>query len=166
MRASRFVCAAQFIDTSPRRLHSLDVNQGIAFARTLRALDADGFGASKLGLLLAALLLIAWIWWAVAVRVPQYETTANVRIESGHAMAYFPADAIGRILVGQPATLHLDAGTFPARVQTVGSDHAELVLAPNPQSPIPASSSASAEIETTRVSPAAIALRTLTRGNR
>jgi len=62
--------------------------------------------------------------------------------------------------------VHLDGETVLARVQIVASDHAELLLAPNPQPPIPASLSVSAEIEITRVSPAAIALQTLTRGNR
>ena len=67
------------------------MNQGIAFARTLRALDADGFRRSKLGLLIAAILLAAWTWWMLAARVPQYETATNVRIEDGRAIAYFPS---------------------------------------------------------------------------
>jgi len=143
------------------------VNQGIAFARTLRALDADGFGASKLGLLLAALLLIAWSWWMLAARVPQYETTTNVRIEPDRAVAYFPADVIRRISVGQPATIHTDGAVVSSRVQSIASDHIDLALpATSHQSPAPTSAPASAEIETTRVSPAAIALQTLTRGNR
>ena len=118
------------------------MNQGIAFARTLRALDADDFRASKLGLLAAALLLAAWTWWMFAARVPQYESTTNVRIESGHAIAYFPPDVLSRIHADQVAIIHSDGRAFPARVQSIASDHAELVLAPNPQSPIPASSSA------------------------
>lgn len=143
------------------------MNQGIAFARTLRALDADGFGASKLGLLLAALLLIAWSWWMLAARVPQYESTTNVRIESGRAVAYFPADAISRIKVGQPAKVHLVGGAFSSHVQSIASDHIDLALPDTShQPPATTSTPASAEIETTRVSPAAIALQTLTRGNR
>jgi hypothetical protein len=142
------------------------MNQGIAFARTLRALDADDFRASKFGLLAAVILLVAWTWWMLAARVPQYESTANVRIESGRLIAYFPPDALLRIHADQPALVHVDGATFSAQVQSVASDHAELVLAPNPQSQIPTSSPASADIETTRVSPASIALRTLTRGDR
>ncbi len=142
------------------------MNQGIAFARTLRALDADDFRASKLGLLAAALLLAAWTWWMFAARVPQYESTTNVRIESGRAIAYFPPDALAHMHPGQPATLHLDASVFPAQVESISSDHVDLVLAPSPQSPIPASSSATADIETTRISPASIALQSLTHGDR
>ena len=142
------------------------MNQGIAFSRTLRALDADDFRGSKLGLLAAALLLVAWAWWMFAARVPRYESTTNVRIESGRVVAYFPADAMGRISVGQPAIVHVEGSAFSSRVQSIAPDHAELVPAPNPQSPIPASSSASAEIVVSHVSPASIALRTLARGNR
>jgi hypothetical protein len=142
------------------------MNQGIAFARTLRALDADDFRASKLGLLAAAILLCAWTWWMFAARVPHYESTTNVRIEPDGAIAYFPPNVLSRIHADQPALVHVDGATVLARVRSVAANHAELALAPNPQPPIPASSSASAEIETSRLSPAAIALRTLTRGNR
>jgi hypothetical protein len=142
------------------------MNQGIAFARTLRALDADGFGASKLGLALAALLLVAWVWWASVARVPQYETTTNVRIESGRAIAYFPADTMSRISVGQPAVIHFDGSAFSSRVESLASDHIELALPANSQQPNAASSSGTVEIEITRVSPAALALQTLTHGNR
>ena len=139
------------------------MNQGIAFARTLRALDADGFGVSKLGLLLAALLLIAWSWWMLAARVSQYETTTNVRIEQGRALAYFPADVISRIKVGEPAIIHIDGSAFSSQVQLKASDHIDLALPATSHEP-PATTSV--DVETTRVSPAAIALQTLTRGNR
>jgi hypothetical protein len=139
------------------------MTQGIAFARTIRALDADDFGRSKFTLVFAVILLGAWTWWMLAARVPQYESTTNVRLESGRAIAYF--SSTDQIRPGQTAFVTVGGDRIPARVQAVASDRAELVF-PNPQSPIPASSSASADVETTRVSPAAIALRTLARGNR
>jgi hypothetical protein len=142
------------------------MNQGIAFAQTLRALDADDFRGSKLGLLGAVVLLGAWTWWMCAARVPQYESTSNVRIESGNAIAYFPPNVLTRIHSGEPALVRWGDNTISAQVQTVASDHAELVLDPSPQSPIPASSSVSADIETTRVSPAALALQILGRARR
>jgi hypothetical protein len=141
------------------KVHSLEVNQGIAFSRTLRALDADDFRASKLGLLVAVALLAAWSWWMLAARVPQYESTSHVRIESGVVIAYFPSTI--RIHAGQSAVVTLNGQSSLARVQSVAPDHAELDLAPNPQSPIPASASSSADIEVSRVSPAAIFLHTL-----
>jgi hypothetical protein len=133
------------------------MNQGIAFSRTLRALDADDFRASKLGLWLAALLLAAWAWWMLSARVPQYETTSNIRIESGRVVAYFPAGAMSRISMGQPALARYNDSELATRVEAIASDHARLALPPNPQSRIPTS----IEIEVSRLSPAAIALRTL-----
>jgi hypothetical protein len=142
------------------------MNQGIAFARTLRALDADDFRASKWWLLLAAFVLGGWTWWLFAGRVPQYESTANVRIESGRVLAYFPPDVMARLSVGQPALVRLSDATLPTRVEALAADHAELASLANRPWPTAASSSVSADIETTRVSPAAIAIRTLARGNR
>jgi ABC-type xylose transport system permease subunit len=136
------------------------MNQGIAFARTIRALNADDFRGSKFSLLIAAILLAAWAWWMLAARIPQYQTTSNVRLESGGAIAYFPST--NQIHPGQMALVTIASGSIPARVQTVAADHAELVFTNN-QPPATASTSAVAEIETTRVSPAAIALQTLTR---
>jgi hypothetical protein len=137
------------------------MNQGIAFTRTLRALDADDFRASKLGLLAAAALLIAWTWWMFSARIPQYESSTKVRIDSGQIFVYFAPGALASIRTNQPATVHLGDSSFPARVQSVASDHAELVLTANPQPPIPASAEASAEIEVSAASPASILLRTV-----
>jgi hypothetical protein len=141
------------------------MNQGIAFARTLRALNADDFRTSKLGILAAAALLAAWTWWMLTASIPQYESTTNVRIETGRAVAYFSPDAVIRIQPGQHALVHLDGIALPARVQSATADQTELIFT-SQQPPAAASTSATAEIETTRVSPAAIALRTLGRGSR
>ncbi|HEX5227985.1 MAG TPA: hypothetical protein VFW44_09755 [Bryobacteraceae bacterium] len=137
------------------------MNQGIAFARTLRALDADDFRVSKLGLLMAALLLVAWTWWAFGARVPQYESSTNVRIASGRAVAYFPPDALVHFHTGQLAVIHTGDSTVSTQVESISSDHVDLALPPNPQSPIPRS----VDIEISRVSPAAVVFRTL-RGDR
>jgi hypothetical protein len=139
------------------------MNQGIAFGRTIRALDADDFGRSKFTLAFAAILLAAWTWWMLAARVPQYESTTNVRLESGRVIAYFPST--DQIRSGQTAFVTFGSDRIPARVQTVAADHAELAFTNN-QQPTATSNSATAEVEVTRVSPAAIALQTLTRGNR
>lgn len=138
------------------------MNQGIAFARTLRALEADEFRASKLGLAAAAILLVAWAWWMIGARIPQYESTTNVRLENGHAIAYFAPAELDRIHAGQSASVHANGMAFAARVQSITSDYAELALA-SPQPPATISTAASADVEVSRVSPAAIAFRTLTR---
>jgi hypothetical protein len=137
------------------------MNQGIAFARTLRALDADDFRASKLGLLVAALLVAAWAWWIFSARVPQYESTTNVRIESGHAIAYFPPEIVTRIHPGQSALIHSESGPISSRVESVASDHVQLALPANGQL-----RASSIEVEIRRVSPASIALESLGIRNR
>jgi hypothetical protein len=139
------------------------MNQGIAFARTIRALNADDFRGSKLSFAIAAILLAAWTWWMLAARVAQYETTTNVRIESGRAIAYFPST--DQIRPGQTAFVRLGGNTIPAQVQSVTADHAELVFTNN-QQPTTTSTPSAARVEISSVSPAAIALRTLTPGNR
>ena len=138
------------------------MNQGIAFSRTLRALDADDFRASKLGLSVAAILLVAWTWWMFAARVPEYLSTTDVRVENGRAIANFASTNL--IATGQPALLHFNGSTIAAQVESIESGSVHLRLASDQQ--LPEATPASADIETTRVSPAAIAFRTLTRGNR
>ena len=136
------------------------MNQGIAFARTLRALDADDFRASKLGLLMAAVVLGVWAWWMIGAHIPQYESTNNVRIESGRVIAYFPPDALGHIHANQSAQVHFNGRAFPSQVQKVTADHAELIFTSH-QPPATTSASATAEVEVSRLSPASIALREL-----
>lgn len=138
------------------------MNQGIAFARTLRALEAGDFRASKLGLLAAVMILGAWAWWMLAARLPQYESSNDVRIETGRAMAYFPADALSQIHVGQPADVHLSGSAFPARVESIASDHTELLFTSH-QPPATTLTPATADVEVSQLSPAALAFRTLTR---
>jgi hypothetical protein len=135
------------------------MTQGIAFARTIRALDADDFRGSKLSLLIAVILLGAWAWWMLAARVPQYETTTNVRLESGLVFAYFPST--DQIRLGQTAFVTFGSDTVPTRVENVANDHVELDFTNNPQRVTTLTPSA-ARVEISRISPAAIALRTLT----
>jgi hypothetical protein len=134
------------------------MNQGIAFARTIRALNANDFRGSKLSLLFAAILLAAWTWWMLDASVPQYENTSNVRIESGRVIAYF--SSTDQIRPGQAALVTFGGDRTGAQVKSVFRDRAELVFTNN-QQPTTTSNSATAEVEISRISPAAIALRTL-----
>ena len=60
------------------------MDQGIAFARTLRALEADDFRGSKLGIAIAVILIGTWIWWFVVDFPRHHEHAGSVRIENGH----------------------------------------------------------------------------------
>jgi hypothetical protein len=139
------------------------MNQGIAFARTTRALQADDFRGSKLSLAIAVILLAAWTWWMLAARVPQYESTTNVRLESGRAIAYF--SSTDQIRPGQTAFVALGDETVAARVQNVTGDQAELVFTYNQQPRTNNQQPPTARVEVSRISPAAIAFRTLGRAH-
>ena len=139
------------------------MNQGIPFARTIRALDAGDFRTSKLGLLLAAAVLAAWIWWALAARIPQYELSANVRLDSTgqSAVADFPPSARARIRPGQHAILKAKSSATDAQVTdtTETRDGQVRVSLRLLQSAGHFAEPLTAELETERVSPAMIALR-------
>src|SRR5579859_1597597 len=101
------------------------MNQGIAFSRTLRALDADDFRGSKLWLGSAVLLIGVWTWWMFSARVAQYETATQVRVEQGRAIAYLPA---GNVRTGQSALVSVNGISYAAHVAGVAPDYAELVF--------------------------------------
>ena len=136
----------------------------IAFARTLRSLDANDFRASKMGLFFAIILLAAWTWWLFAASIPQYEVSSHTRLDLDHnsAVADFPTTT--RIHPGQPAQITTNDGQIiQAQVQKVINDstttHVYLTLsttspAPSPQPPAPAR----ATIEVGRTSPATLVL--------
>lgn len=131
------------------------MNQGIAFARTVRALEADDFRASKFGLVVAAVLIGAWVWWMLAARVPRYASTNDVRIEAGQAIAYFPLGTA--VHAGQSAIVTHGDESIPARVESIDGERVQLVFSARPVT-LTNASSASAEVEIARVSPASIAL--------
>lgn len=136
------------------------MNQGIAFARTIRALDADSFRASKLTLLLAVTILAAWIWWAFAARFPQYQTYRNVHVDldAQTALAYLP-DAHPRI--GEHAILRTTDSSLAADITGLTHTPEGLRITFHlPQSSSRSSGTYSIDLETERVSPAVIALRT------
>lgn len=146
------------------------MNGPIAFARTLRALDADSFRISNVVLLFVAVLLGSWAWWFVEARVPQYEITHDVRIEPNRFIATFPARVLDHVRPGQTATLQLDGSTIPAKVIAIGIDAASsqvrAILLPATENPTPPAAHAQVAIEVERVSPAALMLRAAGRADR
>jgi hypothetical protein len=134
----------------------------IAFARTLRALDADNFRAPKLGLFFAIVLLAAWTWWLFAARIPQYEVTTNLELSGNSAEAIFPRTTT--IHPGQPAQITLtDGQILNAQVENVRNEPTAVRIRFNLSSTSGTShqSPATARVETARVSPATLVLRSL-----
>jgi hypothetical protein len=139
------------------------MNGPIAFSKTLRALDADSFRISNLALIATIVLLAGWTWWMVSAGVPQYEISRDVVIQPNRFIASFPARALERVRPGQPATLHLEGESIPAKVIAVGADAAtgqvRAILLPATENRVPPASHAEVAIEVERVSPATLILR-------
>jgi hypothetical protein len=138
----------------------------IAFARTIRALDADNFRAPKIGLFFAILLLAAWTWWLFTARIPQYETSTHLDLDHNSAAADFPPTT--NIHPGQPAQIISPDGVkIQAQVENVRNEptgtHVNFTLFPSTQSPAPSPQPqrATASIEVARSSPASIVLRAI-----
>ncbi len=153
------------------------MNGSSAFARTMRALDADDFRGSKLGLLLLAVVLAGWTWWMLRADVPQYEISENALLNvdsdvgAPHAIADFPARVGRRIQLGQPAVLQAVGSqqSFPGEVASVKSEgpfvRVTFKLDPEYADSSPATTRATASITVDHISPATIALRALGRKN-
>ena len=133
------------------------MTQGIAFPRSLRALQADSFRASKLWLLVAAALLGVWTWWMFTARIAQYETVNDVRIEGSRAIA-----RITNTQAGAAAFVHVGDIVYQARVAKIVDNSAELIFTDH-QPPTTNHQPPTADIEVARVSPASIAFRSLAR---
>ena len=142
----------------------------IAFARTLRAVNADDLHGSKLTLLLAIIILALWTWWIFAARIPQYEISEAAQLETGNsATANFPPTT--HIRSGQHAQITTtDGATIEAEVANVqneptGPTHVTFTLFPSAahQSPTPSPQPqpARASVEITRISPASSIRRAL-----
>jgi len=68
-----------------------------SFARTVRALDADGMSPTLLAVLLVAVLGGVWSTWLVVARVPVYQLSeaARLEVERVHPIA---SPVVGRVL--------------------------------------------------------------------
>jgi len=139
----------------------------------MRALDADDFRGSKLGLLLLAVVLAGWAWWMVAAAVPQYEVSENALLnidqDSGppRAIADFPARVARRIQTGQPAVLQAAGSrqSVEGEVSSVTSEgpFVRVTFKLDASDPSPTGTRATASITVDHISPATIALRALGR---
>jgi hypothetical protein len=80
----------------------------ISFPRSLRALGSDRFRPSLVTLCITSLLLLVWFAWFWFASIPQYETSADLRVgRNGSVNVTLPAAARARVQPGQKATLTL-----------------------------------------------------------
>jgi hypothetical protein len=136
----------------------------------MRSLNADSFRPSLIGLILAMILLTAWLAWFFLARIGLYEVSQTMQVTAdGIVVADFSPESKDRIWPGQPALIHLDSppedlpGTFPALVMDVTQPsqqqmQTELIALAAPDKPIllPQGLRGRVEVEVERVSPATL----------
>ena len=100
----------------------------IPFSRSIRSLDSDSFRSTLVGLVVAIILVTAWIAWFSLGRVTLYETGQVVSVaRGGEVVVDFSSEARGRIQRGQAALVQFDGdfgtqiGAIPAIVTNVPS---------------------------------------------
>ena len=69
-----------------------------AFSRTLRSLDADGFGRTAAGLVVAIALAGAWAFWSLHSRVTLYEVSQAARVEVEESATPLESPLGGRVV--------------------------------------------------------------------
>jgi hypothetical protein len=101
----------------------------LQFSRSIRSLTIDSYRASRIGMILAAILLLVLILWFLLAKVSLYETSTNVTLtQDGRLLASFSPEAQARIQPGQTATIRLTGGaegqTVLLRATVIGKDPA------------------------------------------
>jgi hypothetical protein len=142
----------------------------LQFSRSLRALRVDSFRPSRIGLLLAILLMGGLIAWFFTAKVTLYENSASIQFsEDGRLMATFTPEGMKRVRKGQTAMLHINSGTdqpaesLPAMVFDIHRDTnaAEILVKTNeiPESMKTGNLSGNVEVEVEYTTPAQLLLR-------
>jgi len=89
------------------------------FSRTLRSLDADGFGPSLVAIILAMLLLLSWGIWFFLAKIPLTEVSQSVQItQSETIIATYSPNVMARLQEGQDAYVRLE-GLWPKTVSAI-----------------------------------------------
>ena len=102
------------------------------FSRTLRSLDADGFGPSLVAIILAMLLLLSWGMWFFFANIPLTEVSQNIEITQSETMiATYSPEAVTHLQEGQDAYVRLEglwSETLPAIVMSVNYEKGQVEL--------------------------------------
>ncbi|MBI3913744.1 MAG: hypothetical protein HY327_06110 [Chloroflexi bacterium] len=144
----------------------------ISFSRSMRSLHGDSFRPSLATLIVASILIAAWMAWLVFAPVTLYETSQDWQVQrDGSLIVRFPAETIARFRPGQPATLAIQAdpneppqqlkaivADIPSRTQNrLASDTVKVTLLSNA---LPkGTSGGEVKIEVERVSPLTLITR-------
>jgi len=83
----------------------------LSFSRSMRSLQGDSFRPSLAALIIASILIAAWLAWLAFAPVTLYETSHDWQLQrDGSLIVRFPLETIPRLRPGQPATLAIPAG--------------------------------------------------------
>ena len=97
----------------------------VAFARTLRALNADGYRLTLAALAAAMVLLLAWCVWFFVTEITFFETSQDAYVDDeGFVIAQFDSEKLKRIQRGQTARFRpegqlLETAGVPLQVAAV-----------------------------------------------
>lgn len=84
----------------------------IAFARSLRSLQADSWRAPLLGVLIGIVLMAVWLGWFFLASVSFSETGRMLNAdENGFLIGEFSLASVARLKRGQKALIRLDSNT-------------------------------------------------------
>lgn len=143
----------------------------IHFSRSMRSLNIDSFQASRVGLILGSLLVMALIVWFLFARVTLYAVSQEVGFNpDGHFIAKFPKEEMARVQVGQGALVRIFPGADQPPLVVPGivfdipldSQEAEILVMTGdlPESGISQNATGQVEVEVEQISPLALVLRT------
>lgn len=143
----------------------------IQFSRSMRSLRLDSFRATRVGLVIAVIIMLALIVWFFMARVTLYEVSSTLEWNAeGKLMATFSEEARARLKPGMPALLRLPQGpdqpamTIPAVVFDLPRDgeQVEILVLPNGEimNTQAGKLTGQLDVEVEYITPAALVLRT------
>lgn len=143
----------------------------IHFSRSMRSLNIDSFQASRVGLILGSVLVLALIVWFLFARVTLYAVSQEVGFnQDGRFIATFSKEEMARVKVGQGALVRIFSGAEqpPLVVSGIvydvpsGSQEAEILVMTEdlPENGLSQNATGQVEVEVEQITPLALVLRT------
>ena len=142
----------------------------LPFSRSIRSLNIDSYQASRIGMALGILIIVALVLWFFLVKVTIYEFSTDLDYkETGILTAGFPKENLKKITAGQPAIIQIDLGPNQPDITLTGmvvetdstQETAELVILSEEitQIPLDEDISGQVQVEVEYVTPAMLVRR-------
>ena len=142
----------------------------LPFSRSIRSLNIDSYQASRIGMALGILIMVALLLWFFLVKVTIYEFSTDLDYkETGILTAGFPKENLKKITAGQPAIIQIDLGPNQPDITLTGmvvetdstQETAELVILSEEitQIPLDEDISGQVQVEVEYVTPAMLVRR-------